>query len=84
MIKKKGNKLYVKWKGYDNSFNSWIDKKDMSYVPTYSEVKEEIVSVTLNLSNYVTQKEFESLTKVDTSDFALKTNVAEIRRKLMV
>ena len=26
-IKKKGNKLYVKWKGYDNSFNSWIDKK---------------------------------------------------------
>ena len=27
--KKKGNKLYVKWKGYDNSFNSWIDKKDL-------------------------------------------------------
>ena len=27
VIKKKGNKLYVKWKGYDNSFNSWIDKK---------------------------------------------------------
>ena len=28
VIKKKGDKLYVKWKGYDNSFNSWIDKKD--------------------------------------------------------
>ena len=28
-IKKKGNKLYVKWKGYDDSFNSWIDKKDI-------------------------------------------------------
>ena len=27
VIKKKGNKLYVNWKGYDNSFNSWIDKK---------------------------------------------------------
>ena len=26
--KKKGVKLYVKWKGYNNSFNSWIDKKD--------------------------------------------------------
>ena len=26
-IKRKGNKLYVKWKGYDSSFNSWIDKK---------------------------------------------------------
>ena len=48
----------------------------MSYVPTYSEVEEEIVSVTLNLSNYVTQKEFY------TSDFALKTNVAEIKKKV--
>ena len=28
VIKKKGNKLLVKWKGYDNSFNSWINKKD--------------------------------------------------------
>ena len=28
-LKKKGDKLYVKWKGYDNSFNSWIDKKDI-------------------------------------------------------
>ena len=26
---KKGDKLYVKWKGYDNSFNDWIDKKDL-------------------------------------------------------
>ena len=30
VIKKKGNKLYVKWKGYDNSVNSWIDKKDLA------------------------------------------------------
>ena len=29
VIKKKGDKLYVQWKGYDNSFNSWIDKKDL-------------------------------------------------------
>ena len=27
VIKGKGNKLYVKWKGYDNSLNSWIGKK---------------------------------------------------------
>ena len=26
VIKRKANKLYVKWKGYNNSFNSWIDK----------------------------------------------------------
>ena len=28
VIKKEGDKLYFKWKGYDNSFNSWINKKD--------------------------------------------------------
>ena len=27
VIKTKGDKLYVNWKGYDNSFNSWINKK---------------------------------------------------------
>ena len=29
VLKRKGNKLYVKWKGYDNSFNSWSDTKDL-------------------------------------------------------
>ena len=29
LIKRKGDKPHVKWKGYDNSFNSWIDKKDL-------------------------------------------------------
>ena len=27
-INRKGDKLYIKWKGHDNSFNSWFDKKD--------------------------------------------------------
>ena len=27
VIKRKGDKLYVKWKDYDSLFNSWIDKK---------------------------------------------------------
>ena len=54
----------------------------MSYVPTYSEVKDEIVSVTLNLSNYVTQNKFKNVTNVNISDFALKTNVAEIKKKV--
>ena len=27
--KRKDDELYIKWKGYDNSFNSWIDKKDL-------------------------------------------------------
>ena len=29
MIRRKGDKLYVKWKGYNNSFNSWIDKASL-------------------------------------------------------
>ena len=29
VIKKEDNKLYVKWKGYDSAYNSWIDKKDL-------------------------------------------------------
>ena len=29
VLKKKCHKLYVKWKGYDNYFNSWIDKNDI-------------------------------------------------------
>ena len=29
VMTRKGNKLYVKWKGCNNSFNSWIDRKDL-------------------------------------------------------
>ena len=29
VIRRKRDKLYVNWKGYDNSLNSWIDKNDL-------------------------------------------------------
>ena len=29
VLKRKGDKFYVKWKGYGNSFNIWINKKDL-------------------------------------------------------
>ena len=32
VIKRKGGKLYVNWKGCYDSFSSWIDKKDISSV----------------------------------------------------
>ena len=32
VIKTKDDKLHVKWKSYGNSFNSWIDKKDIVYM----------------------------------------------------
>ena len=30
VIKRKRNKLYIKWKGYNNSFKSWNDKNDLA------------------------------------------------------
>ena len=35
VLKKKGDKLYLKWKDYDNSFNSWIDKKTLYKMSQY-------------------------------------------------
>ena len=29
VLKEKNDELYVQWKGYNNSFNSWINKKDL-------------------------------------------------------
>ena len=29
VLKRKSDKFYVKWKGYDNSFNSRINEKDL-------------------------------------------------------
>ena len=29
VIKRKVNKIFVKWKGYNNSFNNWIDKASL-------------------------------------------------------
>ena len=30
LIKRKGDKVHVQWKGYNNLFNSWRDKKRYS------------------------------------------------------
>ena len=29
VLKRKDDKLYVNWKRYNNSFNGWINKKDL-------------------------------------------------------
>ena len=39
VIKRKGDKLYVKWKGYNNSLNSWIDKKTSINESIFSRTK---------------------------------------------
>ena len=49
VIKRKENKSYVKWKGYNNSFNSWIDEKDLiKRVITFHHI--EVLEVILKLN----------------------------------
>ena len=55
VIRRKSNKLYVKWKGYDSSFNSWIDKEDIVKLSEYFRKLKSSggrVKFELDLSNY--------------------------------
>ena len=85
IIKRKGNKIYVKWEGYDNSFNDWIDKKrsyKMSkYFPPYNKSTGNI-KVELDLSNYATKKDIKDITHIDASGFASKTNLAALKTEV--
>ena len=65
VIKRKGDKLYLKWKGYNNSFNSWIDKKRLK--------------VELDLSNYAANADLKNAAGADTSKFAKKVNLAGLK-----
>ena len=42
VIKRKGNKLYVKWKGHNNSFNSWLDWQKIHNINELIHLKTEI------------------------------------------
>ena len=85
ILKRKGCKLYVKWKGYENSCNSWINKKyciRMSeYFPKPSNHKENR-KVEIDLSNYATKADINNITHVDTSNFVLKTNLANLKTEV--
>ena len=87
-IKRKGNKLYVKWKDYNNSFNSWIDKKRFSiifsykmsqYFPKPYEPFGADINIKVDLSNYATKAGIKNISYFYTSIFALKTNLATLK-----
>ena len=40
------------------------------------------INVTIDLSNYATKKDINNITHVDTSNFALKTNLANLKTKV--
>ena len=87
LIKSKGGKLYVKLKGYDNLFNSWIDKKDLvqyrikmsQYFPKPFRSFGRNINVKVDLSNNATKADIKNISRVDTSSFALKTNLANLK-----
>ena len=68
VIKRKGD---VKWKGYNNSFNSWIGKKDILEMSKYFPEPKSFglrAKVELDLSNYATNTDLKNATGIDTSD----------------
>ena len=85
VIKRKGDELYVRWKGYDNSFNSWINKKDLlrfywlqfhhikmsQYFPKPYEPFGGEINIKVDLSNYATKADIKNISHVDTSTFML-------------
>ena len=86
VIKKKGDKLYAKWKGYENSFNSWIDKKDLvkmsQYLPKPYEHFGGDFNVKTDLSNYATKSDLKNVSHVDVSSFALESNLACLKTEV--
>ena len=87
VLKRKGDKLYAKLKGYDNSFNSWIDKKRLciktsQYFPKPFRSFRENINVKVDLSNYTMKTDLKNVTHVDTSNFALKTNSASLKTEV--
>ena len=86
VIKKKGNKLYVKWKGFDNLFNSWIDKKDLvlmgQHFPKPYEPFGRDINVKVDLSNYATKTDLKFISHVYVNSFALKSNLASLKTEV--
>ena len=91
VIKRKGDKWYVEWKGYDNSFNSWIDKKDLvwfyhikksKFYPKPYKPFSKGIKVKVDLSNYATKADIKNISHVDTSSFALKINLANLKTEV--
>ena len=85
VIKRKADKLFVKWKGYVSSFDSWVDKKrhgiKMSqYFPKLFRNFGGNINLNVDLSNYATKTDLKNATHIDS--FALKTNLASLKTEV--
>ena len=85
VIKRKGEKLYIKWKVYHSSFNNWIDKKDIVQMSEYSTETKSFggrEKVELDLPNFATKGHLKNATIVDTSKFAKKIDLASLKSEV--
>ena len=87
VLKTKSDKLYPKWKGYDNSFNSWINKNDLCVKMSQYFLKSlksfaGNINVKVDLSSYATKTDLKNVTHVDTSSFALKTILVSLKTEV--
>ena len=75
----------MKWKGNNNSFNSWIDKnrsyKMSQYFPPYG-ISRGDIKVELDLSNYATKTDLKNCTHVDVSSFESEINLASLKTEV--
>ena len=72
VLKKNCDKLYVNWKGYDNSFKKFIKKiwcnyiKMSQYFPKPYDPFSVDINVKVDLSNYATKADIKNISHVDT------------------
>ena len=67
--------IYVKQKGCHNSFNRWIDEKDIVQMSEYFPNPKSLganVKVELNFSNCSTTADLKNAIRIDTSNFPKK------------
>ena len=77
VLTRKDDKFYVKWKGFDNSFNSWINKKRpwMKMSQYFSKPFRSFggyINVKVDLSIYATKTDLKNVTHADTSKFSIR------------
>ena len=85
LIKSKCDKLYIKWKRYDDSFNSLIGQKDIIWMSEYFPKPKFLggnVKVELNLSNYVTKADLKQATGVDTLKVAKTVDLTGFKSEI--
>ena len=87
VLKRKSDKLYVKWERYNNSLKVGLIKKifiKMSqYFPKpFNSHFGDSIKVKIDLSNYATKTDIKNISHFDTSSFALKTNLANLKTEV--